>query len=74
MNITKLIPVLANPARLTLVSKLKSGERPVGELTAAAGILQPVDELDLHPGRPTHLMDAAREANWYSTVLRKPFI
>ena len=40
MNATNLIPLLADPVRLALVSELKSGERSVGELTAAAGIAQ----------------------------------
>lgn len=40
MNATNLIPLLADPVRLRLVGELKSGERSVGELTAAAGIAQ----------------------------------
>lgn len=35
-----LIPALADPVRLTLVQALRSGERTVGDLTAAAGIAQ----------------------------------
>jgi DNA-binding transcriptional ArsR family regulator len=40
MNAPNLLPILADPVRLTLVSTLKSGERTVGELTRAAGIAQ----------------------------------
>ena len=40
MNVTALIPLLADPMRLTLVTALKSGEWSVGELTEAAGIAQ----------------------------------
>ena len=35
-----LIPLLADPMRLTLITALKSGEWSVSELTAAAGIAQ----------------------------------
>ena len=40
MNAIALLPILADPVRLTLVTALKSGERTVGELTDAAGIAQ----------------------------------
>lgn len=40
MNVITLIPLLADPVRLTLVSAMKSGEWSVGELTEAAGIAQ----------------------------------
>lgn len=40
MNAYNLIPLLADPARLTLVRALKTGECSVGDLTAAAGIAQ----------------------------------
>ena len=40
MNATSLLPILADPVRLTLVTALKSGERSVAELTVAAGIAQ----------------------------------
>ena len=36
----KLIPILADPVRLTLVQALKHGERSVAELTAVAGVAQ----------------------------------
>ncbi len=35
-----ILPVLADPVRLTLISALKEGERSVGDLTRAAGIAQ----------------------------------
>lgn len=35
-----LIPLLADPVRLTLVEALRTGERSVGELTETAGIAQ----------------------------------
>jgi len=40
MNVNALIPLLADPTRMTLVTALKSGEWSVGELTEAAGIAQ----------------------------------
>ena len=40
MNVNTLIPLLADPMRLTLITALKSGEWSVSELTAAAGIAQ----------------------------------
>ena len=40
MNANKLIPILADPVRMTLITTLKSGEKSVGDLTEAAGIAQ----------------------------------
>ena len=40
MDVNTLIPLLADPMRLTLVTALKSGEWSVSELTEAAGIAQ----------------------------------
>ena len=40
MNASNLLPLLADPVRLRLVTALKSGERTVGELTEIAGIAQ----------------------------------
>jgi DNA-binding transcriptional ArsR family regulator len=40
MNATNLIPLLADPVRLTLVTALKDGEHSVGDLTEKAGIAQ----------------------------------
>ena len=40
MDATNLLPLLADPVRLALVTGLKSGERSVGDLTASAGIAQ----------------------------------
>jgi DNA-binding transcriptional ArsR family regulator len=40
MYAIKLIPLLADPVRLTLVTALKDGEHSVGDLVARAGIAQ----------------------------------
>jgi DNA-binding transcriptional ArsR family regulator len=40
MNAQTLIPLLADPVRLTLITSLKSGEKSVSDLTLAAGIAQ----------------------------------
>ncbi|GAA4979190.1 metalloregulator ArsR/SmtB family transcription factor [Kineococcus glutinatus] len=64
---TAALAALAEPNRLRIVELLRTGERPVGELTAALGIPQPSTSKHLRALRDAGLVSVRTDAQrrWY---------
>lgn len=58
----ELLRVLGHPVRLTLLSAIIDGERPVGEIETLTGIAQPMLSQQLGVMRKSRLVDTRREA------------